>query len=458
MCGINAVINGDIKDISLMVGASSSRGIKNNLSFVGRAVVSFDWLPITDENAPSQPFENNGFSVWLNGYISNYKELAEKYEFQLKTNCDTEFLAAFIGRFKGEKLEELNGFFAVLYHSACGWGAFTDRYGIKQLYEYNDGNGKTFISSEVKSILAANPQILIDSEALKDLKYSLGVMNKDTLFNGVTRVKTLPFPKIEKNTKINYNEARRTLLDLFIKSIQRNKTDLKTGVFLSGGIDSGIIANYLNPDYTFSVDYVESKFSEIENIKLNSTGEHYAIICNNDLFKNWIDKTVSILDDPKVGSSYTNVALTSLASKFCEVLYSGAGGDEFFGGYPHRLDKPINEVINRTNSPQIYNYCRTHFEYDLLFLRGVLNIEDTIGGFFTFETRYPLLDNDLVNFALSLPDEFLKDKRILKDISGLDAKVLSGSKKGFSNPYINNGQWTEKIINNLNNKPNERFV
>jgi asparagine synthase (glutamine-hydrolysing) len=458
MCGINAVINGNVNDISLMVGASSPRGVQSNLSFIGRAVIQFDWLPITDENAPSQPFESKGVSVWLNGFISNYKELAEKYDFELKTNCDTELLALFLGRFNGDKLDELNGFFAVLYYCPCGWYYFTDRYGIKQLYKYKDDNGKTFISSEVKSILAANPQITLNPDALEDLKYSLGVMNKGTLYNGIERVKTLPFPKIEKDKSISYNDARRKLLDLFIKSIQRNKTDLKTGVFLSGGIDSGIIANYLEPDYTFSVDYVEPKFSEIENIKLNSTGEHYAIICNNDLFNNWIDKTVSILDDPKAGSSYTNVALTSLASKFCEVLYSGAGGDEFFGGYPHRLSKPINEVIKRTNEGEDKNYCKTHFEYDLLFLRGVLNVEDTIGGFFTLETRYPLLDNDLVNFALSLPDEYLKDKRILKDISGLDAEVLSGSKKGFSNPYINNDQWTDKLINNLNNPINERFV
>ena len=67
------------------------------------------------------------------------------------------------------------------------------------------------------------------------------------------------------------------------------------------------------------------------------------------------------------------------------------------------------------------------------------------------ETRYPLLDNDLVDFALSLPDEYKENKRILKDISGLNEKVLNSPKKGFSNP-VSNDEWVDFSINYIKKK------
>lgn len=449
MCGINAVINGSLKDIQSMVDNSSKRGIIQGITKVANSFVNFNWLPITDSTAKMQPFTSNNYTVWMNGFISNYDELAEKYNIKLESKCDTELLAKFMDKFKGKKLNELNGFFAVLYFNGFEWTTFTDKFGIKKLYEYRKEN-KIFIASEIKSILAACNEIEVDQTKVDQFKYDLGVMNQNSIYKGITRTRKLALVIPEK-IKISYNDALIELKRLFIQSCFRNKTELNDCVFLSGGIDSGIIAKIMRPEYSFSMDYVDSKYSEIENIKLNSTGKHYSLICNKELFNEYSNKLIGCIQDPKVGSSYTNFALTEFASKFCTVIYSGAGGDEFFGGYPHRIDKPINQVIKRTsyNGPK---YDVSHFDYDLKFLNGVLNIEDAIAGFHTMETRYPLLDNDLVDFALSLPDEYLKNKRILKDISGLHPDVINGGKKGFSNPYMTNDQWVEFIINQITKK------
>ena len=72
-----------------------------------------------------------------------------------------------------------------------------------------------------------------------------------------------------------------------------------------------------------------------------------------------------------------------------------------------------------------------------------------MAGWHTMETRYPLLDNDFVDFALSLPDEYLKDKRILKDISGLHFEVLNAKKKGFSNPHFTNKEWVKFTLKHI---------
>ena len=72
-----------------------------------------------------------------------------------------------------------------------------------------------------------------------------------------------------------------------------------------------------------------------------------------------------------------------------------------------------------------------------------------MSGYHCMETRYPFLDNDLVDFALSLPDSYLENKRILKDVSGLHQDVINGKKKGFSNPHFTNQQWIDHVKGHL---------
>lgn len=426
------------------------RGIKYSVESFPGVHVYFAHLPITDRNAPSAPYQSGKYLVWLNGYISNYKELADEFGIQLSTNCDTEFLAAFIAKFDFEKVDRLNGFFSVLIYDTetklCSM--FTDRYGIKQLYTYRKGR-KIYIASEIKAIRAVIP-LKFSERGLSDFRYSLGVMNVDTIFENVYRVPPIGIAAVEPCDDA-YDVACEKLYDLLIESRNRNEVEgLKTGVFLSGGVDSGIVASIMEPNYSFSMDYVDPQFSEYNNIKNNSRGIHHTILCNEDLWKFYRDKSVRVLDDLKAGSCYTNLALTELASKFCTVLYSGAGGDEFFGGYPHRLSKDMRDVIKRTAMmPGKYiDYVPaiSHQEYDLLFLRAVLTVEDRMAGYFAMETRYPLLDNDFVDYARSLPASYRADKRILKEIGGLSPEVNNGPKHGFSNPYFTNDEWTKFAI------------
>lgn len=433
MCGIAAVINGTIEQSESMAYAIRRRGTYADTHTVENLTVSFVHLPITT-NENDQPRTYRNTTVWLNGYISNWKELCSKY--RVIADSDTEYLAWHLSH--GKEKSELNGFFAVLYYQD-GIKMFTDRYGIKQLYTYKQGQ-TTFICSEVKGLKEV-VSLSVDFDALNDWETTLGVMTNDTIYTGVKRIECLPFVKPDKFSSLDmpYHLAKRELKALWLKSCQRNYYE-GAGCYLSGGIDSGIIAKDLNPEYCFSVDY-QNELSEIDNIKLNSKGLHYTMICNNQLVADYSNKVMDALDDFKVGSCYTNYAIAETASRFCKVMYSGAGGDEVFNGYTHRYDKDIQDVIKRTDKT-VKHYDVTHKEYDWLFLRAVLVVEDRMSGFHTMETRYPLLDNDFVDFALSLPDEYLNDKRILKDISGLNKEVIKGKKRGFSNPKFTNEEWT----------------
>jgi asparagine synthetase B (glutamine-hydrolysing) len=411
MCGISVAINAkSLFACRKMHDATVHRGLHSYYWNKDKIQIWFRWLPITDSNISTPYFTCGDYTVFLNGFISNWKELADKYNIHSKTSCDTEILAKFIEKFNGKRLDELNGFFAVVYVVDGVVHTFTDRYGIKQLYSYKEGDSQ-YICSEVKGILALKDEWKLSEDGVKDWMYALGVINEHTVYQGINRLPKLP---------------------------------------LSGGIDSGIIAKSIQPDYCFSVDYLEEEYSEAETLKANSVGRHFTLIASEHIYNEYKEKTLQAIDDPKVGSCYTNFALTELASNFVTVLFSGAGGDEFFGGYPHRLNKPIQEVIKRTDyqSPDYHDYP-SHFEYDLKFLQGVLIVEDRIGSYFTLETRYPLLDNDFINFAMTLPDEYLENKRILKDISGLSDKVLNAKKRGFSNPHCTNKEWVDFVLNTL---------
>ena len=440
MCGINVVINGTHKEIELMTSATSKRGVSNYFYKKDNIHVGFNWLPITDDTNPP-PYTAGKYHVWLNGYISNYKELIDKYNLNPKSKCDSEVLALFIDKFGFDKLQELNGFFSVVVLVGGRVHTFTDRYGIKQLYNYKEGNTH-YISSEVKGILAVK-DLELDTIALADWEYSLGIMTDNTIYKNVYKSKTLSF-QIPMKIDIPYDEAKEILEIKLLRSCFRNKYK-EDGVFLSGGIDSGILAKILNPKYSFSMDYLDQR-SEIDNIKLNSIGEHYTMIHNEGFYNKYKDQAINALDDLKAGSCYTNYAISELASKFCKVVYSGAGGDEIFNGYTHRYNKPIGEVICRNKEALIKTKKEiSHKEYDWRFLKGILIVEDRMGGANTLETRYPLLDNDLVDFCLSLPNTYINNKRILKDVSGLNDEVINGKKKGFSNP-ITNKEWIEEVL------------
>ena len=438
MCGIAAVINGDEYVAASMGAAIHRRGTHSTITSVENLTVYFTHLPITNDDY-SQPCRYKDVTLWLNGYISNWNELCS--EFSLIAESDTELLVWWVSH--KMPLERLNGFFAVLYHDSNGIHYFTDRYGIKQLYIFKQGR-TTYICSEVKGIKAV-VNLKVDFDGLQDWNHSLGVMNPNTIYAGVRRVERLPFPKPNKR-EVDYETAKRELKRLWLQSVERNRYD-GAGCYLSGGVDSGIIAKWLNPKYCFSMDYL-NELSEVEGIKENSTGIHFTMICNEHFRNEYASKTFNALDDLKAGSCYTNFALAELASKHCKVVYSGAGGDEVFNGYTHRYSRLIEDVIKRAETDGKH-YDVTHKEYDWKFLQAVLVVEDRMGGYHTMETRYPLLDNDFVDYALSLPNEYLDNKRILKDISGLSETVLNGKKRGFSNPHFNNQQWIDLAITTL---------
>jgi len=188
--------------------------------------------------------------------------------------------------------------------------------------------------------------------------------------------------------------------------------------------------------------------------------EHYECVIHAGDIEAVMDDLVWHLEDLRVGQCYPNYYIARLAGKFVKVVLSGTGGDELFGGYPWRYAA----AVSPTHSDYIQNYYRywkrlvpnrdklEFFNADVVntlkdmniagavpfrnhtisvfrnvfakdieavsvkdqvnhslyfecktFLHGVLLVEDKLSMAHSLETRVPLLDNELIDFACRVP-------------------------------------------------------
>ncbi len=333
------------------------------------------------------------------------------------------------------------------------------------------------------------------------------------------------FDFVEHEKSLSEAEYIDELDRLFHRAVNRQLvSDVDVGCYLSGGMDSGSIvavaAKHLSRIKTFTCGFdlssasgLELAFDErqkAEHMSYLFKTDHYEIVLKAGDMELALPKLAWHLEEPRVGQSYPNYYAAKLASRFVKVVLSGIGGDELFGGYPwryyrvavngdfnHYIDKyyrywhrlilekdmmkvfsPIWKDVRHVDTREIfYNMFKNrkqnissseeYVNHSLCFeaktfLRGLLAIEDKISMAHSLETRVPFLDNDLVDFAQTLPvsmklqdldkaarideNELCKDSKnfqrtnygkvILRKVMGryVPSNVTSAEKQGFSAP------------------------
>ena len=253
--------------------------------------------------------------------------------------------------------------------------------------------------------------------------------------------------------EINPERAVDELDALFQESIKlRLRSDVKMGLYLSGGIDSALIAAIAKPPIAFSVDFGHGeKYSELQYAKIMAAQiktEHIIVQPTKEDFQNYLPKIMYHMDMP-VGSlsMFPLYMLAKEASKHVKIVMSGEGSDELFSGYSRYLIMTYEEeiyklpeltryrpllnyylgsrlsrfahLINRGNVPDatveklISRYFNQfsdlvhaigYTEFKLL-LPSLLQMEDRTSSAFGLENRSPFLDHRIAEFAFSLsPD------------------------------------------------------
>jgi asparagine synthase (glutamine-hydrolysing) len=270
----------------------------------------------------------------------------------------------------------------------------------------------------------------------------------------------------EQDSGASEDEYVEELDRLFLQAVERQLvSDVPVGAYLSGGMDSGsvtaIAARFLPYLATFTGGFdltsatgLELGFDERQKAEAMSyrfKTEHYETVLKAGDMERCLPALVWHLEDLRVGQSYPNYYIARLAGKFVKVALSGNGGDELFAGYPWRYYRAVvnddfehyvekyyrywhrllpNTVISQLFRPDVWREIddiRTidifraampdtsppttpeeYVNYSLsleakTFLHGLLVVEDKLAMAHGLETRVPFLDNDLVDFALSLP-------------------------------------------------------
>jgi asparagine synthase (glutamine-hydrolysing) len=482
MCGLLAVFGfrpeiQDFRDALLTMehrGPDAQRVVQlpHNV-FLGHCRLSIIDL---DERS-SQPFiaSDDRHIIIYNGEIYNFTELAKQFGIPTRTTCDTEILLELYLRLGESMLDRLNGMFAfVIYDKETGdVFAARDRLGIKPLYYSDDGESVLF-SSEIRPIKELAGANDLDLLGVRQYLKARAFFNQRTLYrninvfppghyykNGAFR-KYWDLPTLDPGKSCRDSEVR----DLIESAVRyRLISDVSVGSFLSGGLDSTIIAGLANRPDTWTIGFVEDNefcWGRMAARQFNS--RHTEVTIDADEFRE-IGKSI-IMNRQEPMSVPNEVLLAKMSTHISQkntVILSGEGADELFFGYD-RIFRWANESDwDLAAFDHHYSYG-SHEDFEILeeILSPVASIEkciDKVSTFFqvqhlhgllrrldsstmlaSIEARVPFVDHRLVEYMYGAPFEYrMQDgevkaplKRIFEDL--VPEPIRTRKKVGFPVP------------------------
>lgn len=344
--------------------------------------LGFRRLSILDLSpAGHQPMRSACGRHWLvfNGEIYNYVELRE----ELRTagcvfsgTSDTAVLLQLLMREGVRALSKLNGMFALAWIDLTErrFLLARDRLGVKPLYYAPRGSSLVF-ASELKGLLGwpgARPDV--DPSAIVEY-LALGYLAGDrAIFSGVRKLPPgshlsgrlddagAAVPVRYWNLELGAaaesaapaREADEELESLLEDAVRlRLRSDVPVGVFLSGGIDSGLVAALAarhGAPTAFTVGFNEPEFDEsvLAGAVARHAGLPHRIVPAREATLGAIDRLAWHFDEPFGDSSaLPTFLLCEAAAEHATVFLAGDGGDEAFGGYRRYIEANRHEWAAR---------------------------------------------------------------------------------------------------------------
>ncbi len=315
-----------------------------------------------------QPMSNSDGSIWItyNGEVYNYKEIREQLVIKghsFKSNTDTEVVLKAYEEWGIECVHKFVGMFALAIWDKKIKRLYLlrDRAGVKPLFYYQNDNILLF-GSELKALMA-HPDFKRDinhSVMPFYLRYGY-IPTSQTIFDNTYKLPPGHYLSFENNTikETKYWDIVDSYLegplhknqDTITEELEMLMTeafnyrlisDVPTGIFLSGGIDSSIVTALLQKNTntqlkTFTIGFNENKFNEAKwakKIANHLETDHTEYYFSVDECIDLIPEMPSIYDEPFAdNSAIPTYLLSKLAGKDVKVVLSADGGDELFCGY-----------------------------------------------------------------------------------------------------------------------------
>lgn len=308
-------------------------------------------------------YANGRYVITFNGEIYNYKELKRELERAgacFKTNSDTEVLLAAFATWGTASFNRLNGMFAfaLLDKADSKLYLVRDSSGIKPLYYSITKEGLAF-ASEIRGFKPI-PYLQEENELWPVYLMAYGHLPEPiTVLKNVQPLQKGSYLcydlqkaayKIEAFNQFQFrerisdrHEALHLLKESLQKSVERHLiADAPIGVFLSGGLDSGIIALLANSNKktalkTLSLYFEEDQFSEkkYQDILLHQLAcESNQLLLKEDQFHENLPGIFDAMDQPSCDGINTWFISKYAKEIGLKAVMSGIGGDELYGGYP----------------------------------------------------------------------------------------------------------------------------
>ena len=370
------------------------------------------------ENASQPMFDDSkNLCIVYNGEIYNYQELRKELQdkgYTFKSSGDTEVILKGYRAWEEEVFEKLNGMFALAIWDRLKKKLVLarDPFGIKPLYYYFDGKTLVF-SSEVKVFRFFDEYFSYkESPDWKLYFLTFGfIPNPYTTLHNVLALKRGQFMVIDlrkgrvslakKFFEIQISDAVKDLhvvKETFISAVKRHLiADVPVGIFLSGGIDSSLLAltacRFTEKCRTISIifkeeDFSEKKYQQIVLEKVKSI--HHERLVTQTEFQQKLEEILKFMDQPTVDGINTYFVSLKAKESGLKAVLSGLGGDELFYGYPsfHLVDRVFKLRYFHTLSTlarmiPFYRWKKISFLRYFkpvciyLFFRGLFTPEDT---------------------------------------------------------------------------------
>lgn len=334
-------------------------------------------LSILDlSTAADQPMVDpvGGQCIVFNGEIYNYQQLRAEMQSagqQFQSTGDTAVMLRALALEGHKAVSKLRGMFAFALWDdrARQLTLARDPLGIKPLYvcvnPERGGEWTLLFASEVRSILASglirSPRL--DPAAVASVVWNGFVMGPGTAVRGIEQLwpgearvfdsspeaqrNGSPWSVAETYWRMPSGDGPKDLNESGLaEALQESvrlhlASDVPLGVFLSGGIDSGSVANLSQkasqtPVETFTLAFEEEQYNEGEFARAIAAAigtRHREIVLTEDQFVSALEPAMNSLDQPTFDGLNSYYISKAVREAGLTVALVGTGGDELFGGY-----------------------------------------------------------------------------------------------------------------------------
>ena len=339
----------------------------------GPAALAARRLAIVDLAGGHQPLCNEDGSLWVtfNGEIYNHNELRETLTRQghvFRTRCDTEVLVHLFEQHGESMPARLEGQFSFAIWDTRRRRLFAarDRCGVRPFFYARPTDGLLIFASEIKAILASGRvQASLDPKGLDHFVHFLHLIDERTMFRGVKALPPghtltadahgvtvreywdLDFPPAEADRTPSQREtvALADRLEALLSAAvdKRMRTEVPFAGYLSGGVDSSLIAKFINdrsaePVPTFTATFRKRFFNEAREAsgfasKLGSRATY--VDCRAEVLSAAYPRVIYHNEAPVIDTSCAAVYELARAVRAAgfKVVLTGEGADEAMAGY-----------------------------------------------------------------------------------------------------------------------------